>query len=145
MIEKIESQGKLLGLIVRAEFRKPGIHFFTPNEFSQQVALMSHPKGKCIEPHIHNHIVREVTYTQEVLLIRKGSLRVDFYGEDKNYLESRVLTDGDLILLASGGHGFEILEDVEMFEIKQGPYAGDSDKARFQGVPRDQLKGTGGL
>ena len=93
---------------------------------------MKHPSGKIIEPHIHNSVTREVHFTKEVLFIRKGKLKADFYDDEKNYLESRVLNAGDVILLSTGGHGFEVLEEVEMFEVKQGPYAGDKDKTRFK-------------
>jgi mannose-6-phosphate isomerase-like protein (cupin superfamily) len=92
---------------------------------------MNHPKGKIIEPHVHNIVPRQVHYTQEVLFIKRGKLRVDFYSREKEYLKSRILTKGDTILLATGGHGFEIIEDIEMIEVKQGPYAGESDKTRF--------------
>jgi mannose-6-phosphate isomerase-like protein (cupin superfamily) len=95
---------------------------------------MRHPTGRVIEPHVHNPVRREVHYTQEVLLIKKGRLRVDFYTESQTYLTSRVLEAGDVVLLATGGHGFEVLEEVEMIEVKQGPYAGDSDKTRFKPV-----------
>ena len=101
---------------------------------------MRHPVGKNIEPHVHNPIQREVTLTQEVLLIRKGKLRVDFYDGGRRYLESRILQSGDAILLASGGHGFHVIDDVEMIEVKQGPYAGDADKQRFQGVSADEVR-----
>jgi mannose-6-phosphate isomerase-like protein (cupin superfamily) len=93
---------------------------------------MNHPKGKVIEPHVHNPVKREVHYTQEVLIIKKGKLRVDFYLENQEYLKSTILSEGDLILLMTGGHGFEILEDLEMIEVKQGPYAGDQDNTRFK-------------
>ena len=132
MIEHITHADKLIAIIVRASFSKPGISFFTPNELSQQLAYMRHPAGKVIQPHMHNPLPREVYFTQEVLFIRKGILRVDLYDNDQNYLESRLLNDGDTILLASGGHGFEVLEEVEMLEVKQGPYAGDADKTRFE-------------
>ena len=46
---------------------------------------------------------------------------------------STILRTGDVILLASGGHGFEVLEELEMYEIKQGPYIGEDDKTRFEG------------
>lgn len=131
MIENIEINKELYAIIIRRHFKKPGISFFTPNEFSQQLAFMHHPTGKLIEPHLHNPVPRQVTYTQEVLFIRKGKLRVDFYDESKNYYQSRLLEEGDVILLAKGGHGFEVIEEVEMFEVKQGPYAGDQDKTRF--------------
>jgi mannose-6-phosphate isomerase-like protein (cupin superfamily) len=140
---RVEHQGQTLAVIVRNDFREPGITFFTDNELSQQMGFMRHPVGKVIEPHVHNHISRSVNYTQEALFIRHGKIRVDFYSDTQNYLFSYVLESGDVILLISGGHGFEILEEVEMIEVKQGPYAGDRDKTRFTGVSTDQLRGPG--
>ena len=52
---------------------------------------------------------------------------------EHNYLESRVLEGGDTILLAGGGHGFEVLEDLAMIEVKQGPYAGDDGQDKVCG------------
>ena len=92
---------------------------------------MSHPAGKEIQPHIHKKVQREVHFTQETLFIRKGKLQVDFYTDEQAFLESRILEAGDVILLIKGGHGFKVLEDLEMFEVKQGPYAGDEDKIKF--------------
>jgi mannose-6-phosphate isomerase-like protein (cupin superfamily) len=142
LVEKIEHAGRVLAVIVSGRYREPGIHFFTPSEFSQQLAYMAHPAGKLIEPHVHNPVPREVQYTQEVLFIRRGILRVDFYDHDRAYLESRRLKAGDVILLIEGGHGFEVIEDVEMFEVKQGPYAGEREKTRFTGVCADEIKLT---
>lgn len=130
----------MLAIIISAQYKKEGISFFTPNDLSQQLAYMQHSKGKFIEPHVHNIVKREVHYTQEVLMIRKGKLRVDFYSDECEYIESHVLKSGDIILLASGGHGFEVMEDIEMFEVKQGPYAGEGDKTRFKGVHEDKVK-----
>ncbi len=134
MIENILDKENLLAIIIRAGFSKPGIHFITPDEFSQQLAYMQHPAGKIIEPHVHNRVQREVFYTQEVLFLKRGRLQVDFYDNNRTYLESRILETGDVILLASGGHGFQALEEIEMVEVKQGPYAGDADKTRFSGI-----------
>jgi mannose-6-phosphate isomerase-like protein (cupin superfamily) len=131
MIEKIEINSEIISIIVRKNFREPGINFFTPNDYSQQLAFMSHPLGKEIQPHIHKKVQREVNYTQETLFIRKGKLQVDFYTDEQAFLESRILEAGDVILLIKGGHGFKVLEDLEMFEVKQGPYAGDEDKIKF--------------
>jgi len=130
-MQEVKHEGQVLAIIIRNEFSEPGIHFFTPNEFSQQLAYMNHKTGKIIEPHFHNPVTREVLYTKEVLFIKKGVLRVDFFSDECVYLESRILYGGDVILLAAGGHGFEILEDLEMIEVKQGPYVGDHDKTRF--------------
>ena len=87
-----------------------------------------------IPAHTHNPVRREVSYTQEALFIRKGKVRVDFYSQQQEYRTSRVLGTGDVILLISGGHGFEVLEDLNMVEVKQGPYVGDTDKTRFEAV-----------
>ena len=133
-IEQVVSDNKILAIIVRRGYSESGIHFLTPAEFSQQLGYMRHPVGKVIQPHVHKPVQRAVTYTQEVLFIRKGKLRVDFYSAAQKYLESRVLEAGDVILLASAGHGFEVLEELEMFEVKQGPYAEFEDKERFNGI-----------
>jgi len=139
MVETLKVANQLLAVIISRDFSEPGIHFFTPNDLSQQLAFMRHPAGKIIDPHVHNPVSRSVQYTQEVLLIRRGKLRVDFYDDSQQYLESRILHAGDVILLATGGHGFEVLEEVEMVEVKQGPYAGDGDKTRFAGVAVERL------
>lgn len=133
-IEIIKEGDEILAIIIRKDYSKEGVHFFTPDNFSQQLAYMSHKKGKKIKPHIHNQVKREVHFTQEALFIKKGRLKVDIYHNNKTYHSSHILNTGDVILLAGGGHGFEVLEDVEMIEIKQGPYAGDMDKTHFEGI-----------
>lgn len=138
-IEEVKKKSKLLAMIIRNDYQCDGVDFITPNEYSQQLAYMHHPTGKTIDAHVHNLVHRNVVMTQEVLFIKKGVLRVDFYDEYEDYLESRDLHAGDIILLVSGGHGFQVLEEVEMIEVKQGPYAGDADKKRFAGVETDQV------
>jgi hypothetical protein len=139
-IEYLKHGQALLAIILRAGFQEPGIRFFTPNDFSQQLAYMHHPAGKMIIPHVHNPVPREVRYTLEVLFVKSGKLRVDFYDQKEQYLESRILSGGDVILLASGGHGFEMLEETEMIEVKQGPYPGEEDKRRFPGISRGVVR-----
>lgn len=144
MIERILYQELELALVVRHSFRKDGIEFFTPGTYSQQIGYMNRPAGYVIPPHVHNPVVREVQYTKEVLFIKSGRLRVDFYSEEQEYLESTILEAGDVILLAYGGHGFEMLEPTEIIEVKQGPYAGDQDKTRFEPVDAKVLRMRGG-
>ena len=136
MIEYIKHRDLFLGIIINREYKSEGISFFTPDDFSQQLAYMNRPKGYVITPHLHNAVVREVHYTQEVLFIKSGKVRVDFYDDNRVYLESRILMSGDVIMLAHGGHGFEMIEASEIIEVKQGPYAGENDKTRFS--PRDK-------
>jgi len=139
-VEYVRHAENLLAIILPASFRNSGIHFFTPNDFSQQLACMCHPSGKIILPHVHNQVPREVRYTLEVLFIKRGKVRVDFYDENEQYLESRILFTGDVILLAAGGHGFEMLEETEMIEVKQGPYTGEEDKRRFKGISAESVR-----
>ena len=139
MIEKIVHNDLQLGVIIRAGFSKDGIEFFTNDNDSQQLGYMNRPLNYVIPPHRHNLVQREVHLTQEVLLIKKGKVRVDFYDNDQHYLESRIVSTGDVILLADGGHGFTMLEPTEMIEVKQGPYVGDEDKVRFTPVPEEKI------
>ena len=134
MIETIVCNDLFLAVLLRTAYMSEGIEFFTPSDFSQQLGYMNRPEGYVIQPHVHNPVAREVSYTKEVLFVKVGKVRVDFYDEDQSYLERRVLVTGDVILLAYGGHGFEMLEDTEMIEVKQGPYAGEHDKTRFEGI-----------
>lgn len=132
MIEKIVYDDELMAIIVRNSYDCDGINFVTPGEFSQQLAYMHHSTGHKIIPHYHNLVSRTIFYTQEVLVIKKGILRVDFYDKHKRKVKDCILETGDIILLCSGGHGFEVLEEVSMVEIKQGPYLGEEDKTRFE-------------
>jgi hypothetical protein len=138
-LKKIIKDNELLAIIVSQNFNQKGIHFFTAQELSQQVAYMRHPEGKIIQPHFHNPLPREVIYTQEVLFLKRGKLRVDFYNDHLEYIESHVLGAGDTLLLIKGAHGFEVLEEIEMIEVKQGPYTGEQDKTRFVGVNPERL------
>lgn len=131
MVEEIKVNGSVLAIIISSSYRGEGIEFFTPDDYSQQIAYMNRPEGYRIQPHLHNKIVREISTTQEVLYIKSGRLRVDFFDEDKRFIKSRELASGDVIFLASGGHGFEMLEDTEIIEVKQGPYCGEEEKTRF--------------
>ena len=98
MKEKIELDGKIIAIIIRSNFTKNGIEFFTPNDFSQQLGYMKRGKDYHIEPHIHNSLSREVMLTQEVLFIKSGKVRVDFYSDHQEYFESRVLNSGDIMV-----------------------------------------------
>lgn len=132
MVEKVMFDDVVYAIIIKHDYDKKGISFVTPDEYSQQVAYMHHGVGHQIQAHYHNRVERTVFFTQEVLLIKEGKLRVDFYDENRYKLGDRILNEGDLILLCYGGHGFEVIEEVKMIEIKQGPYVGEQDKTRFE-------------
>ena len=133
-VETIQHNGQIIAIVIYHNHRKEGVEFFTPGDFSQQLAFMSHKAGKVIKAHAHNMVKRDIHFTQETLFIKKGKLKVNLYDNDKNHFGSRILVAGDVVLLCSGGHGFEVLEDVDMVEVKQGPYISDSDKTLFKGI-----------
>lgn len=128
-VERVEHNGNLIAIVIYANFKQDSIVFFTPNDLSQQLAYMNRPKGYRIAPHIHNPVARKVVRTQETLFIRSGKVKVALFSDQGQHLQDVVLTQGDVILLVSGGHGFEMIEATEMIEVKQGPYAGDQDKS----------------
>ena len=141
MIEKIIYKKKLLALIVRAKYRnRKGVTFFTPSESTQQFGYMKHKKRHIIKPHLHKKRVTKISYTTEVILIFKGKLRVDFYNYYKKYLFSKILEEKDIIMLVHGGHGFKVLKNIEMLEIKQGPYSLTKDKIKFEEVNEKKIR-----
>jgi hypothetical protein len=140
MIEDISHNNVMLALVIRHTYRADGIQFFTPGTFSQQLGYMNRPAGYIIPPHTHNPVPRTVEWTQEVLYIKSGKVRLDIYTTQREYLRSLILEAGDVVLLAHGGHGFSILEDAEIIEVKQGPYAGEADKVRFPPIDGAQAR-----
>lgn len=139
MIYHIYDNKILLGIIIKSSFEREGIEFFTDDTSSQQLGYMHRKRDYIIPPHRHNLVKREVHYTQEVLFIKSGRVRVDFYNDSQHYVESKILEQGDVILLANGGHGFKMLENSEIIEVKQGPYCGEEDKVRFDQINDDNV------
>jgi len=140
MLETIYHDDSILALIIRHAYRADGIKFFTPDNFSQQLGYMNRPAGYVIPPHTHNLVPRTVEWTQEVLYIKTGKVRLDLFTAQKDYLRSAILEAGDVVLLAHGGHGLFILEDAEIIEVKQGPYAGEADKVRFLPIDNTEAR-----
>ncbi len=139
MIQKIVVKNITLAIIISSSYKRDGIEFFSDENDSQQLGYMNRPEGYVIAPHRHNIVPRQVHLTQEVLLIKSGKVRVDFYDNEQKYIQSAVLNKGDVILLADGGHGFEMLEESQIIEIKQGPYCGERDKVRFEPVEKNEI------
>jgi|TARA_B110000495_G_C22576404_1_gene346567 hypothetical protein len=141
MIEKVLHKKKLFALIVRKKFRKKnGINFFTDDNATQQFGYMKHKKNHLIKPHIHNKRKTKILTTSEVIILLKGILRVDFYDNLKKYIFSKKVYANDLIMLVNGGHGFKILKDIEMIEVKQGPYSLIKDKKKFNKIDEKKIK-----
>ena len=131
MIEHITHDNSTVAIILRKDFHIENIAFLTDEEFPLQLGYMSHPKDHEIVPHVHNPIRRETIGTYEVLYIKSGLIRIDFFSHDQAYLESKTASTGDLILLVGAGHGIIMLEPSVIVEVKNGPYFPEKDKKRF--------------
>lgn len=133
MFEKIIYNNIVIALIVHKDYKQEGIQFLSSKEDSLQLGYMKRPKGYQITPHIHKPVQRVTIGTQEILFIKKGKIRIDFYSNDRLFLESRILSAGDTVLLVGAGHGIEFLEEAEIIEVKNGPFIEGADKERFKG------------
>ena len=137
VLEEIKKNDVLVAIILRDNYHPEKTTFFSPPDFSQQLGIIVYPKDHIIPSHFHNIVHRDIFRTQEVLFLKKGKVEVDFYTKDKEYISSKVLNVGDTLFLCRGGHGFKMLEDSEMIEVKQGPYSGkEGDKEIFEGIKK---------
>lgn len=133
-------QGEPIAGLIRGDHEPSGVEFVTPNDFRLQVAVMNRPFGYVIPSHVHLPVERALTGTQEVLIIKRGELRADLYTSERAYLCSVVCRKDDVLILNSGGHGFEATSDCLFFEVKQGPYVAEKDKEIFPGVPEHGIQ-----
>jgi hypothetical protein len=120
-----------LAYIVRADWMPNQTEFVTPDTFSLQMGMIVYGRNQAIPAHVHLPITRQVHGTTEVVTVRKGACEIDIYDDGRNFVASRALGLGDIVMLLGGGHGFRMSEDTVLFEVKQGPYAQGKDKERF--------------
>jgi cupin fold WbuC family metalloprotein len=133
LIERIENKGLLYALVIRNDYEPEGVNFVTTPEDTMQIGVIKHPGGTVVKPHIHKSVSRTIAQTQEVLFIHRGKVLAKFYDDEGNEVARVTLNGSDAVLLLAGGHGFDILEDTKMIEVKQGPYYGfEQDKVRLK-------------
>ena len=133
-MERIIYKKSTYALIIRAkeQFINKGVDFKTKNKDLFQVGFLKHNSNHKIKPHIHRKKTRKLDYCTEVLVIKKGKIKVFFYNEKGESInKSKVLNRNDLIILFKGGHGFKVIQKCEILEIKQGPYLLEKDKKLF--------------
>jgi hypothetical protein len=130
MIEKIKDRNNnVIAIIIRKCFEKKGINFISEENFPLQLGVNVYSKGDIIKAHIHKERNITINRIQEVVHIEKGRVKVDLYDLDAEKIRTVELSAGDTILFVNGGHGFEVLEDTKIIEVKQGPYLGrEEDK-----------------
>ena len=129
--EQFTSNGKTLAYIVRAESKPEKTAFLTPPDFNLQVGHIVYPAGHEIARHVHRQIERHIVGTSEVLIVKRGGCEIDIYNDQRELVATRELWEGDIMIMVGGGHGFRMLEDTVLIEVKQGPYPGVDEKERF--------------
>ena len=141
MLEKIIYKKKILAIIVKTKkIRSRGTNFISPNNFTLQVGFINRPNNHIITPHTHRNTPRKINKTSEVLYVKSGVLRIDFFNNNKKYLFSKLLKKEDLIILNEGSHGFKIIKKCKLIEIKQGPFLKSLDKDRFEKENEKKIK-----
>lgn len=127
----VDSAGELLAIIVRETAGVEGVHFVTPDDLQQQVAVMGRPADYVIPAHTHLPVPRSLRGTQEVLIVKSGEMEVSVFDANRSLVAQELIRQGDILILVSGGHGFRVLSDCEFVEVKQGPYVPGRDKEVF--------------
>ncbi len=130
-LEQITYQKKPLAYLIRATMSPAQTTFVTPPEFKQQVGFVVYRAGGVIARHDHRPLERHLIGTSEVLIVRRGRCEIDIYNDAREWVATRELGPGDIMLMVSGGHGFRMIEDTVFLEIKQGPYTGEDEKEHF--------------
>ena len=130
-LERIYSEGVLLAYIIRVTMKPEKTTFLTPSDINLQLGFVVYPAGGSVTPHVHLPVERTIVGTCEVLVVKKGRCEIDIYNDERQLVLTRELREGDLVLTVGGGHGFRMLEDTVLMEVKQGPYVETGDKVRF--------------
>jgi mannose-6-phosphate isomerase-like protein (cupin superfamily) len=130
-IEIIRAEGTILCYIIRRTFLPSHTTFITPPESKQQVGFVVYPKDGKIARHSHRSLERHLVGLSEVLLVREGHCQIEIYDNQHHLVATRDLIENDVVIMEAGGHGFRIIEDTVLLEIKQGPYLGVNDKELF--------------
>ena len=129
-ISEIKHNQQTLAIFISQKNVQPGVKFFTPDVNSLQAGQHSYLKGKIINPHRHQPVkIERLATMQEVIYVTRGKLKVIVYTDEGKKLTEKILLRGDMVVLISGGHGFEMLEDTDFIEIKEGPYNPESKKS----------------
>lgn len=130
-VEVVVADGITLAYVIRAEAAPERTTFVTGDDANLQVGFVVYPAGGEVQPHEHLPVEREIVGTAEVLFVRTGRCQADLYDGKRERVETIELAAGDTIVLLAGGHGFRMVEDTVLLEVKQGPYIGLAEKERF--------------
>jgi len=132
-IKEIIYNNEILARHIPSEAWATSLGFYSHDEEFIQVGTWKYNQGKELNKHIHNPVERIVSRTQEVLYVKKGSIKAQIYSLAEVYVDEIIVKEGDTLILLNSGHGYVILEDnTQVLEVKNGPYLGaEVDRRRF--------------
>jgi hypothetical protein len=130
-VEVVSAGERPLCYIVRQRNAPEATTFVTPDDAIQQVGFIVHPAGHEVKRHYHLPLERQIKSTPEVLVVREGRCEMYVYDDDQRLVATHELVTGDVMVMVGGGHGFRMLEDTVLLEVKQGPYYGTGEKEYF--------------
>lgn len=127
--EVIKFNGILYAEIIRANLQVEKTTFFSQPTSSFQFGLLAHKAGYQELPHYHPSVKREITDLQQMFVVQRGIVAVDFYDNDGQKIVEVTLYPGDAILIVGGIHAIRVIEDTQCITVKQGPFLGvENDK-----------------
>lgn len=129
--EVIERNGKRYAEIIWAETSLAETRFFSPAESSFQFGVLAHEAGFIEATHYHKPIKREIEDLQQMFVVQKGVIAVEFYDDEGRLFKDVILKKGDAITLIHGAHSIKVIEKMQCISVKQGPFFGDENDKVF--------------
>ena len=132
-VEIVELNGTKYAEIIWSGTEVKETKFFSPADSSLQFGLLAHEAGFIEAPHYHKPVSRTINDLQQMLVVQRGVVAVDFFDENGKRFREVVLRSGDGILLVHGTHSVRVLEDMQCISVKQGPFLGaENDKINVE-------------
>lgn len=130
----ISHNGQRLAIHIPQREQGEGLQFFSDDGDFVQVGTWGYNRGRRLAAHVHNQVPRQFSHTQEAIYVITGRVLSTIYTHEGIEVDQVTLEAGDILVLLTGGHGYEILEDgTRVLEVKNGPYPGaEVDRRRLK-------------
>lgn len=123
--ERIERDGTVYAEVIWAGTTVGKSRFFSDADSSLQFGLLAHEAGFVEPAHYHHPIKRQIEDLQQMLVVQRGVVAIEFYDPDGSKFHEVVLRTGDAINIVHGVHAVRVIEDMQCVSVKQGPFFGD--------------------
>ena len=133
-VETVEHNGTKYAEIIWAGTQVKETKFFSPADSSFQFGLLAHEAGFVEPAHYHKPIInRNINDLQQMFVVQRGVVAVEFFDEHGKMFREVVLRSGDGIVLVHGTHAVRVIEDMQCISVKQGPFLGaENDKINVE-------------